>query len=81
MLLSGHIETLYSSKLLSEPRSYRSGFQSELLVSTYIRDHFPGYPWIHFYNDYLMFDVLLKVIEELVQFRMCLFSVTVRLSN
>jgi len=80
ILLLGHIETDFR-KLFSEPCSYCSGFQSVLLASKRIRDQFPGYPWIHFCNDYLMFDVLLKIIAEQVQFAMCLFSVTVRLSN
>ena len=50
---------------------------------------FPGDPWIHFCNGYfevcLFFNsgdnILLKIIAELIELAMCLFSMRVRISN
>ena len=66
-----------------------SGSQILLRGSQGIRDQFPGDPRLHFCNDYcevylffnLRNNVLLNIMEELLQLAVCLYRMTVTISN
>jgi hypothetical protein len=73
------------SNYLFDKILWASGSQSVLRKSQEIRDMFPEDPWIQFCNGYfevfLFFNesnnVLLKLIAELLELLLCLFSVAV----